>query len=309
MPARAEPALGPLGPQGLLAAVGVGGSRSPWSAAYNGRARANWRRWAVQRVVCARDLAAPNAGNSSPASTPSTASTVKSSIRVKAARGPAGCEQGARAGAALRWTPDFRHTVLASASTGEHKGWFMVLPVRPHRPPNLTRRQRGTPALGHPQSPTGDSWPTDFGLFDSGLPSHPAHRKFTCRHTSTRCSTPNTPTTAHRPHHRPEPRAASLPYSLPAPLPSRQAGQRPVGPGERFASPRRVGNPRYSRPEVCATTPRARAPDSTNTRLRPSASGLRHPASGIRHPASGIRYLVSGIWHPASAFSLLTPRF
>jgi len=38
-------------------------------------------------VVCARDLAAPSAGNSSPASTPITASTVNSSIRVKARRG------------------------------------------------------------------------------------------------------------------------------------------------------------------------------------------------------------------------------
>jgi hypothetical protein len=62
---QGRPALDPLGPQGLLAAVGVGREPVRVVGAYKGRARANWRRWAVQRAVCARALAAPSATRSS----------------------------------------------------------------------------------------------------------------------------------------------------------------------------------------------------------------------------------------------------
>jgi hypothetical protein len=100
----------------------------------------------------------------------------------------------------------------------------------------------------------------------------------------------------------------------------------PVGPDERFAQSRRVGNPRYGRPEVCATGPPQRRQagalqtlrDSrgarptrqrlecgrlrplSGPRLRPLASGIWHLASGIWHLVSGIWYLVSGIWYLVS---------
>jgi hypothetical protein len=70
----------------------------------------------------------------------------------------------------------------------------------------------------------------------------------------------------------------------------------PVGPGERFARPRRVGNPRDSRPEVCATS-------VPSAGTQPGPTGLCRAAARPyrKHRQAGLRYQGSGIRRPVSA--------